>query len=167
MQYEVLSAEPRYLRNIRPGAHSAFRPRRGLASRGMALSACPSCDSEFLQPLRCEPKDDDEVLVELRCPDCMTHLQARVLARRHGRARPPASARREEIVVAYERSVTESMEALAACLVPALDLDLIADDFAVLSSRRPRLPAGDRELVAVGDRRPSPGSGCPRRRGRR
>ena len=34
------------------------------------------------------------------------------------------------------------MEALAACLVPALDLDLIcADDFAV-PSRRPRLPAG-------------------------
>jgi hypothetical protein len=38
---------------------------------------------------------------------------------------------REEIVAAYERSVTESMEALAACLVPALDRDLIgADDFA-------------------------------------
>ena len=38
---------------------------------------------------------------------------------------------RDEIVAAYERSVTESMEALAACLVPALAGDLIgADDFA-------------------------------------
>jgi hypothetical protein len=37
---------------------------------------------------------------------------------------------REEIVTAYERSVTESMEALAASLVAALDRDLIgADDF--------------------------------------
>ena len=39
---------------------------------------------------------------------------------------------REEIVAAYERSVTENMEALAACLVPALEGDLIgADDFAL------------------------------------
>jgi hypothetical protein len=38
---------------------------------------------------------------------------------------------REQIVAAYERSVTESMEALATCLVAALDQDLIgADDFA-------------------------------------
>ena len=38
---------------------------------------------------------------------------------------------RETIVAAYERSVTESMEALAGCLGPALDRDLIgADDFA-------------------------------------
>ena len=38
---------------------------------------------------------------------------------------------REEIVAAYERSVTENMEALATCLGAALDRDLIgADDFA-------------------------------------
>jgi hypothetical protein len=38
---------------------------------------------------------------------------------------------RAEIVASYERSVTESMEALAACLGPALALDLLgADDFA-------------------------------------
>jgi hypothetical protein len=38
---------------------------------------------------------------------------------------------REEIVAAYERSVSESMEALAAILGPALALDLVgADDFA-------------------------------------
>jgi hypothetical protein len=45
---------------------------------------------------------------------------------------------REEIVAAYERSVTENMEALVACLVPALEGDLIgADDFA-LPPRRAR-----------------------------
>ena len=38
---------------------------------------------------------------------------------------------RDEIVAAYEQSVTESMEALVAWLVSALDRDLIgADDFA-------------------------------------
>ena len=137
MQYEVLSAEPRYLCNIRPG----FRPRRGLPSRGMALSACPSCDSEFLQPLRCEPKDDDEVLVELRCPECMTHLQAAFSRAEMAELDRRQTEWREKIVAAYERSVSESMEALVACLVPALDLDLIcADDFAVPT--RPRLPAG-------------------------
>jgi hypothetical protein len=42
----------------------------------------------------------------------------------------------EEIVAAYEHSVAESMEALAACLVPALDQDLIgADDFAPVPRR--------------------------------
>ena len=108
----------------------------------MALSACPSCDSEFLQPLRCEPKDDDEVLVELRCPECMTRMQAAFSRADMAEFDRRQSAWRDEIVAAYEQSVTESMEALVACLVPALDLDLIcADDFAV-PSRRPRLPAG-------------------------
>ena len=38
---------------------------------------------------------------------------------------------RQEIVAAYERSVAECMEALVACLGPALALDLVgADDFA-------------------------------------
>jgi hypothetical protein len=107
----------------------------------MALSACPSCDSEFLQPLRCEPKADDEVLVELRCPECMTHLQAAFSRADMAELDRRQSVWRDEIVAAYERSVLQSMEALVACLVPALELDLIcADDFAVPS--RPRLPAG-------------------------
>ena len=134
----------------------------------MALSACPSCDSEFLQPLRCEPKDDDEVLVELRCPECMTHLQAAFSRADMAELDRRQSAWRDEIVAAYERSVTESMEALAACLVPALDLDLIcADDFAV--PKPPPATAGrivSSSPSATGVLTP-PGTGCPRRRGRR
>jgi hypothetical protein len=96
----------------------------------MALSACPSCDSSFLQPLRCEPKGADDVLVDLRCPECMTHLQAPFSRADMAELDRRQSEWREEIVAAYERSVTENMEALAACLVPALDRDLIgADDF--------------------------------------
>lgn len=92
---------------------------------------CPSCGSQFLQPLRCEAKSADVVMVELRCSDCMTWLKAphtradmRELDRRQAEFRA-------EIVASYERSVAESMAALAACFGPALELDLVgADDFA-------------------------------------
>jgi hypothetical protein len=84
-----------------------------------------------LQPLRCEPQDDDEVLVELRCPDCMTHLHAAFSRADMAELDRLQTEWRDAILAAYERSVTESMEALAACLVPALEGDLIgADDFA-------------------------------------
>jgi hypothetical protein len=96
----------------------------------MALSACPSCDSSFLQPLRCEPQGAEDVLVDLRCPECMTHMQAPFSRGDMAELDRRQSEWREEIVAAYERSVTESMEALAASLVAALDRDLIgADDF--------------------------------------
>jgi hypothetical protein len=96
-----------------------------------ALTRCPSCGSSFLQPLRCEAKAADVVLVELRCSDCMTWLKAP-----HSRADMRDLDRRQaefraEILAGYERSVAENMEALAACLGPALALDLVsADDFA-------------------------------------
>ena len=107
----------------------------------MPPSACPSCDSRFLQPLRSESKGVDEVLVELRCPECMTHLQAAFSRAEVAELDRRQSGWRDEIVAAYERSVLQSMEALVACLVPALEQDLIGpDDFAVPS--RPRLPAG-------------------------
>jgi threonine synthase len=94
------------------------------------LSACPSCGSRILQPLRCESKGE-EVLVDLRCPECMTHLQAPYSRDDMAELDRSQTEWREEIVAAYERSVAESMEALAACLVPALEQDLIgADDFA-------------------------------------
>jgi threonine synthase len=97
----------------------------------MALSACPSCGSGFLQPLRCEAQGEDDVLVDLRCPDCLTAFQAPYTRADMAELDRRQSEWREEIVAAYERSVTESMEALATCLVAALDQDLIgADDFA-------------------------------------
>jgi hypothetical protein len=96
----------------------------------VALSACPSCGSSILQPLRCA-SSGEEVLVDLRCPECMTHLQAPFSRADMAELDRSQSEWREAIVAAYERSVTESMEALAACLVPALEQDLIgADDFA-------------------------------------
>ena len=96
------------------------------------MTICPHCGSKFLQPLRCEANGSDVVLVELRCSDCMTWLKAphsradmRELDRLQAEHRAALSRQ-------YEQLVTESMEALAACLGPALELDLVsADDFAL------------------------------------
>ena len=97
----------------------------------MALTACPSCDSNFLQPQRCEPQGGDEVLVELRCPECMLLIKVAYSRGDMAELDRLQTEWRAEIVAAYEQSVTESMEALAASLVSALDRDLIgADDFA-------------------------------------
>jgi hypothetical protein len=99
------------------------------------LSACPSCGSSILQPLRCESRGE-ETIVDLRCPECMTRMQVPFSRTDMAELDRSQSEWREAIVAAYERSVAESMEALAACLVPALEQDLIgADDFA--TSRRP------------------------------
>ena len=97
----------------------------------MALSSCPSCGSSFLQPLRCEPQGDQDVLVDLRCPECMTHLKAPYTRADMAELDRCQTEWRDEIVAAYERSVSENMEALAAVLGPALERDLLgADDFA-------------------------------------
>ena len=92
---------------------------------------CPSCGSAFLQPGRCEARAGDEVQVELRCSDCHVRLHLR-LSRADMRELDRMQADfRAVLVRAYERSVAESMEALAACLGEALALDLVtADDFA-------------------------------------
>jgi hypothetical protein len=95
------------------------------------LSLCPSCGSALLQPLRSRPGGDGDMLVDLRCPECFMWMQeccSRVdLAELDKRQ----AASRELLVDAYERSVAESMEALAVCFGQALELDLVgADDFA-------------------------------------
>jgi hypothetical protein len=97
----------------------------------VAPSTCPLCGSRFLQPLRCEAKGEETVLVELRCADCATWLsEAFTRAEVRELDREQAECR-QVLVDAYERSVTESMDALATLFGVALSLDLIdADDFA-------------------------------------
>ncbi len=96
-----------------------------------ALTACPSCGSRLLQPMRQHPRKGEEVLVDLRCPECHVLTQSACSPADVQELDRLQSVWREEIVHAYERSVAESMEALAACFGPALALDLVgADDFA-------------------------------------
>jgi hypothetical protein len=97
----------------------------------VASTSCPHCGSGFLQPLRCESQGEEKVLVELRCADCMTWLsepfsrtEVRELDKRQAECR-------QVLLESYERSVSESMDALASLFGAALSLDLIgADDFA-------------------------------------
>ena len=96
-----------------------------------ALVVCPGCGSALLQPLRSRPDPDGAMVVDLRCPECFMWMQeccSRVdLAELDKRQ----AAWRELLVDAYERSVLESMEALAVCFGQALERDLVgADDFA-------------------------------------
>ena len=108
----------------------------------MVPTACPHCGSSFLQPLRCEARAQDSVAVELRCGECgrwvteaCTRAEVRELDQRQAEWR-------QVIVAAYERSVAETMDALAKCLCAALALDLIgADDFAPRRFRVIRAPA--------------------------
>jgi len=103
------------------------------------LTTCPSCASPYLQPMRCEVSGD-AVQVSLRCSDCMTWLEVPLTREEMEELDRDQAEWREEIVAAYERSVSENMEALAAVLGPALERDLLgADDFA---TPRPRRPAG-------------------------
>ena len=105
----------------------------------MVPTTCPHCGSSFLQPLRCEARAQDSVAVELRCGECgrwvteaCTRAEVRELDKRQAEWR-------QVIVTAYERSVAETMDALATCLGAALARDLIGpDDFAPRLSRPPR-----------------------------
>ena len=95
------------------------------------MSLCPSCGSCLLQPLRSRPGKGGEMLVELRCPECFMWMQECCTRAELAELDKRQAAWRELLVEAYERSVTESMEALAVCLGAALALDLVdADDFA-------------------------------------
>src|ERR687890_283728 len=102
-----------------------------------SLPTCPGCGSGLLQPLRWQQRTPEELMVELRCPECFVVMQACHSAQEMEELDRRQSASREEIVAAYERAVTENMEATATSLREALARDLVgADDFAP----RGRLP---------------------------
>ncbi len=94
------------------------------------MTICPQCGSSFLQPLRCEAKGSDVLLVELRCSSARPGRRRRTPAPTCGSWIRKQAEFRATIVDGYERSVAESMEALATCFGHALALDLVtADDF--------------------------------------
>ena len=112
-----------------------------------ALRVCPSCGSDLLQPLRSRPASDGgDMLVDLRCPECFMWMQECCTRAELAELDRRQAACRALIVDAYDRTVTESMKALADCLAAALQLDLVgADDFAPRKAAlisRPRPPAG-------------------------
>ena len=85
-----------------------------------------------MQPLRTEKQKGGDLLVELRCPECFVVMQACHTAAEMADLDRRQSASREQIVAAYEQSVTESMEHLADTLAEAFARDLLGpDDFAL------------------------------------
>jgi hypothetical protein len=95
------------------------------------MTLCPSCGSSLLQPLRSRPGGSGDMLVDLRCPECFTWMQECCTRGELVELDKQQAEWREAIVAEYERSVTESMEALAVCLGAALERDLVGpDDFA-------------------------------------
>lgn len=94
------------------------------------LPTCPGCGSDLVQPLGWEKRKSGELLVQLRCPECFVVMQACHTAAEMEDLDRSQSASREQIVAAYERSVAESMEALADTLREAFARDLLGpDDF--------------------------------------
>jgi hypothetical protein len=96
-----------------------------------AMTACPSCGSQLIQPLRSRPEQDGGMRVDLRCPECFAWMETACTRGELAELDRRQAASRETLLHAYERSVAESMEALEACFGAALALDLIGpDDFA-------------------------------------
>ena len=70
-------------------------------------------------------------MVDLRCPECLTWMQASFPKDDMKELDRLQSAGREAIQNAYESQVAAAMEALIDCLQAALALDLVGpDDFA-------------------------------------
>ena len=74
------------------------------------MSLCPSCGSSLLQPLRSRPGKGDEMLVDLRCPECFMWMQECCSRAELAELDKRQAAWRELLVDAYERSVAESAE---------------------------------------------------------
>ena len=90
-----------------------------------------------MQALRWEHAPGGALDVGLRCPECESCFRAVLTPAAMRDLEAVQAAARSALLGTYERVVSESMEALAACLAGALARDLVtADDFA------PRPPAG-------------------------
>ena len=95
------------------------------------LCDCPRCGSGLVQPLRWEADAEHGVLVDLRCPECSQWRQGALSREEVVALDRQQAAARESLLETHDRLVAESMEALAECLVVALDRDLVGpDDFA-------------------------------------
>ena len=93
--------------------------------------ACPACRSTLLHPQRLRRGQPPLTTVDLRCAECGAWTHVACSPVELARLDAERSDGRRALVQAYERSVSESMEALADCLGAALQRDLVgADDFA-------------------------------------
>ncbi len=89
--------------------------------------------------MRWEQRADGEVLIELRCPECLVLSQVCRSATEMAELDRRQAETRARLVDAYEATVAENMALLADNLAEALRRDLVgADDFAPRPERRRR-----------------------------
>lgn len=95
------------------------------------LACCSACGSGFMQPRSWRARPNGKLRLELRCPECLLRTTGDyepALVADYDRA---LVAGRLEISALCQAVTRANMEAEAARLARALDLDLIgADDFA-------------------------------------
>jgi len=100
-------------------------------------SRCPRCESALLIPQRSTAAGGGRLVVDLRCAECSAWTEATLSRAQLAEIERDNIAGRTELLGAYERCVSESMEALVHCFGVALERDLVGpDDFA---PRRPAL----------------------------
>jgi hypothetical protein len=94
------------------------------------LHVCPSCSSEFVQPVEWEPADHDSWSVLLRCPECEV-FQAGVFGQAELDAYDVALDRGEALLrVAYLQLSTENMAAEIDAFAQALEVGaVLPEDF--------------------------------------
>jgi hypothetical protein len=94
------------------------------------LSRCPGCESSLMQPQGWKELPSGELVLQLRCPDCLVVIVGTFSA---------------EQVARYDAELLRGhMSALTACFAKALELDLLGpDDFGrcdVTGYNRPSRP---------------------------
>jgi hypothetical protein len=92
---------------------------------------CPSCASSLVQPLGWKVRADEEISIELRCPECFAWMLGCYTPAEMRELDRVTQERRQMMVAALEHFTADSMETLAQTLSAALALDLVGpDDFA-------------------------------------
>lgn len=92
--------------------------------------ACPACRSTLLHPQRLRPGEAPPVTVDLRCAECSEWTHGTYSPSELAELDRERLAGRLALVQAYERCVSEGMQAFADSFVAALRHDLLGpDDF--------------------------------------
>ncbi len=104
---------------------------------GRSLARCPACESALVQPQGWKELPNGDLMLQLRCPDCMIVIAGSFAADQVARFDAELVRGRAQVERAYRAIVRENMSELSVCFSRALELDLIGpDDFRSSQSGR-------------------------------
>jgi hypothetical protein len=97
---------------------------------GPVVACCPSCGSSLVQPLGWKELPGGDVLINLRCPECLVVTTESFGARELAELDESLVESRKSIMADYDLVLRHNMSELLGCFARALELDLIGpDDF--------------------------------------